>query len=112
MPPTRQAMNDDIKSYIDQRDTVVEQKIKLWILSSVIAQVMAMLPIIFFLGGIYQNANASLDLLKNQKLASDTAILRIQGLEDRQREVRAWAKTKGFIPFTPDVPPPIIIPIK
>lgn len=104
MPPTRQAMNEDIKNYIDQRDTVVEQKIKLWILSSVIAQVIAMLPIIFFLGGIYQNATASLDLLKNQKVVSDLAAVRIQALEDRQREVRAWAKTKGFIPFTPDIP--------
>lgn len=104
MPPTRASMNEDIKNYIDQRDTVVEQKIKLWILSSVIAQVIAMIPIIFFLGGIYQNANASLALLKEQKIASDAAGLRIQQLEDRQREVRAWAKTKGFIPFTPDIP--------
>jgi hypothetical protein len=96
-------MNDDIKSYIDQRDTVTEQKIKLWIMSSLIAQVMALAPIIFFLGGIYQNANTSLELLKSQKIASDAAIVRIQALEDRQREMRAWAKTKGFIPFTPDI---------
>ena len=104
MSPTRAAMNEDIKNYIDQRDTVTEQKIKLWILSSVIAQVMAMLPIIFFLGGIWQNANQSLDLLKTQKIVSDAAVIRIQALEDRQRELRAWAKTKGFIPFTPEVP--------
>lgn len=105
MPPiTRQAMNEDIKNYIDQRDTVTEQKIKLWILSSVIAQVMAMLPVIFFLGGIYQNANASLGILQTQKTATDLAAVRIQALEDRQREMRAWAKTKGFIPFTPEIP--------
>lgn len=97
-------MNDDIKTYIDQRDTVVEQKIKLWILSSVIAQIMAMLPIIFFLGGIYQNANASLDLLKNQKIVSDSIVARVQNSEERGREMRAWAKTKGFIPFTPEPP--------
>lgn len=102
--PTRAAMNEDIKTYIDQRDTVVEQKIKLWILSSVIVQVVALVPIIFFLGGIWQNANASLDLLKTQKIASDDTIRRVAGVEDRQREMRAWAKTKGFIPFTPDIP--------
>lgn len=101
---SRAAMNEDIKSYIDQRDTVVEQKIKLWIMSSLIAQVMALAPIIFFLGGIYQNANTSLELLKSQKIASDDITKRVQLIEDRDREVRAWAKTKGFMPFTPDVP--------
>lgn len=101
-PPTRQAMNEDIKQYIDQRDTVVEQKIKLWIMSSLIAQVMALAPIIFFLGGIYQNANTSLDLLKLEKVSSDDISRRVTAIEDREREARAWAKTKGFIPFTPD----------
>lgn len=104
MPPTRASMNEDIKGYIDQRDTVVEQKIKLWIMSSLIAQVMALAPIIFFLGGIYQNANTSLELLKAQKIVGDDTSRRVQMIEDRDREVRAWAKTKGFIPFTPDVP--------
>lgn len=105
MPPTtRAAMNEDIKNYIDQRDTVVEQKIKLWIMSSLIAQVMALAPIIFFLGGIYQNANTSLELLKSQKIASDDITRRVELIEARDREVRAWAKTKGFIPFTPDIP--------
>ena len=97
-------MNEDIKSYIDQRDTVVEQKIKLWIMSSLIAQVMALAPIIFFLGGIYQNANSSLDLLKAQTVVSSDIMLRVRAIEERDREVRAWAKTKGFIPFTPDIP--------
>ena len=106
MTITDRAMQEDIKSYIDQRDTVVEQKIKLWILSSLVAQIMAMLPIIFFLGGIYQNANASLELLKNQRTISDSLMIRVQNIEDRQREARAWSKTKGFMPFTPD--PPIL----
>lgn len=107
------AVNEDIKSYIDQRDTLVEQKIKLWILSSVIAQIatLAVLlgPMIFYLGGIYQNANRSIELLNSQTQYTSSMALRIQGIEDRQREVRAWAKTKGFVPFTIDVP---IVPIK
>jgi hypothetical protein len=97
-------MNEDIKQYIDQRDTVVEQKIKLWIMSSLIAQVMALAPIIFFLGGIYQNANSSLELLKIQKVGTDDLSRRVTQIEERQREARAWSKTKGFIPFTPDPP--------
>lgn len=103
-PLTRAAMNEDIKIYIDQRDTVVEQRIKLWILSSLVAQVVALAPIIFFLGGIYQNANQSLDLLKSQKIVSEAMLIRVQAIEDHQREMRAWAKTKGFAPFTPEIP--------
>lgn len=101
---TRAAMNEDIKNYIDHRDTLTEQKIKIWILSAVVAQIISMLPIIFFLGGIWQNANASLDLLKNQKLVTDATLIRVQAIEEREREMRAWAKTKGFIPFTPEPP--------
>lgn len=104
MSPTRAAMNEDIKQYIDQRDTVVEQKIKLWILSSVIAQVLTMIPVVFFLGGIYQNVNASLVLLNGQAATVNVTIERIKAIEERQREMRAWARTKGFMPFTPDVP--------
>lgn len=109
MPPTRFAMNEDIKNYIDQRDTVVEQKIKLWILSSVVAQIVALMPIIFFLGGIYQNANRSLEILNSQTEIASRMATRIQDIEERQREARAWMKSKGFIPFTADVP---VSPIK
>jgi len=104
MPPSRDEMNEDIKTYIDQRDTVVEQKIKLWILSSLIAQIVTLLPIIFFLGGIYQSANSSLELLKNQQVSADLVLRRLDMIEARQLEMRSWAKTKGFIPFTADVP--------
>lgn len=98
-------MNSDLKDYIDQRDTVVEQKIKLWIMSSVIAQVFVFLPVIFLLGGIYSNANSSLEILKDQQKTTALANARLDALEARQREIRAWALTKGFIPFTPDIKP-------
>ncbi len=97
-------MQEDIKYYIDHRDTMVEQRIKLWILSSVIAQIVALLPIIFFLGGIYQSANTSLSILKDQKALSDDSVRRLERLEVRQRELRAWAVTQGFKPFTAEMP--------
>jgi hypothetical protein len=60
-------MLETLREYIDSRDSVVEQKIKLWIITSVLVNVVAILPVIFFLGGIYQNANASLELLKKDQ---------------------------------------------
>lgn len=106
MPPPlksyEQKMNEDIKAYIDQRDTMVEQKIKLWIMSSVIAQVVVFVPVIFLLGGIYTNANSSLAILKDQQTAVAVSSARLDAVEARQLEMRAWARTKGYIPFTPE----------
>jgi hypothetical protein len=61
-------MLETLREYIDNRDSVVEQKIKLWIITSVLVNVLAVLPVIFFLGGIYQNANTSLELLKKDQI--------------------------------------------
>lgn len=97
-------MQEDIKSYIDQRDTMVEQRIKLWIVTSLLTQIALLLPIIFFLGGIYNSANASIQLLNEQKALSDGSMRRLEQLEVRQRELRAWAVTQGFKPFTQDMP--------
>jgi hypothetical protein len=110
------AMNQDLKEYIDQRDTVVEQKIKLWILTSVLAQVLTLVatlaPIIFYLGGIYQNANRSIELLNAQSQFASDASRRLAGIEEQQREARAWMKSKGFVPFTPDTPGTPGTPVK
>lgn len=89
---------DEIKTYIDDRDTAVEQRVKYWVIGAVLAQVVALLPVIFFLGGIYQNANSSLELLKAQQreLAQ-----RGSWMQDRERweyAVEIWARPKGFEP--------------
>lgn len=91
-------MNEDIKSYIDQRDTIVEQKIKLWIMSSVLAQIALLLPIIFLLGGIYQNLNASASVLAAQQADNSRQTAWMQEREATERELQQWAITKGFKP--------------
>lgn len=95
---TSRAMNDDVKNYIDQRDTIVEQRIKLWIMSSVVVQILTLLPVIFFLGGIYQNLNASLTMLSNQQKTMDSRAEWMRVRELREREIRQWAITRGFKP--------------
>ncbi len=87
-----------IKEYIDQRDSAVEQKIKLWIISSVLAQMLTLCPVIFFLGGIYQNANASLQMLSDQQ---KELAQRGRWMQDRERwemTMEAWAEAQGFKP--------------
>ncbi len=87
-----------IKEYIDQRDSAVEQKIKLWIISSVLAQIITLCPIIFFLGGIYQSANASFELMKSTQVEMEA---RGRWMQDRERwemAMESWAETNGFKP--------------
>lgn len=57
----------DIKQYIDERDAMVEERVKGWLIRAVLAQLVTMLPVIFFLGGIYAQNAAALDLLKAQQ---------------------------------------------
>ena len=91
-------MNAEIKEYIDQRDTIVEQKIKLWIMSYVAVQILALLPVIFFLGGIYQNLSASMTILSNQQKVMGSRAEWMRVREVREKELRQWAVTKGFKP--------------
>lgn len=95
-------MQEDIKTYVDQRDTLTEQKIKLWLFSSVFSQVVLLLPVIFFLGGLYQSAGKAIDAVASQAQVNQSVTERLYGLETRQMETRAWARTKGFVPALPD----------
>lgn len=95
-------ITDDLKEYIDQRDTAVEQRIKLWILGSILTQLLAMAPIVFFLGGIYSDGRAAVELLQNQD-EEIAAIRTAQRERERwQLSIEIWAKSKGYEP--PDFP--------
>lgn len=63
-----EVMLESVKEYIDSRDSIVEQKIRLWIITSVLVNIVALVPVIFLLGGLYQNGTAALDLLKQDRI--------------------------------------------
>lgn len=95
------AVNDiaqDIKDYIDTRDTAVEQRIKYWLISAVLAQVIALAPVVFFLGGIYSNANASLKMLENQQVELSQRGVWMQDRERWEQAMQIWAEDQGFKP--------------
>ena len=88
----------DFKDYVDVRDQHVETRVKYWVVAATLAQIVALIPIIFFLGGIYNNANASLDILKNQQAE---LVRRGNWMVDRQiweDRVEQWAVPKGLHP--------------
>ncbi len=61
------AIAADIKDYIDERDSLVEERVKSWLTRAVLVQIVALLPVIFFLGGIYQQNGAALKILEQQQ---------------------------------------------
>jgi len=90
------ALSDELKDYINDRDKSVEQRVKFWVVGAALTNVLALLPVIFFLGGIYQNANASLDLLKEQQKELAQRGLWMQDRERFELAVELWAEPKGF----------------
>ena len=91
-------LTEELKEYIDQRDTAVEHRIKLWVFGSILTQIIALLPVIFFLGGIYSDGRSAVKMLEEQQNE-----LRQRGtwMQDRERwemTIEIWAKQNGYEP--------------
>lgn len=89
---------EDIKEYINTRDALVEQRIKYWVLVSVLTQVIAILPIIFFLGGIYQSSNNALQMIKDTRDQMVNQQVWMRERENWETSVEMWAQEHGYQP--------------
>lgn len=102
-------LTDEIKEFIKERDSSVETRVKFWVVAAALSHVIALIPIIFFLGGIYANANASLKLLNDARVQLSRNSAWMHEREKWEIAVEAWAKPQGFTPppyrLTPSVPP-------
>ena len=92
------SITEELKDYINQRDNAVEQRIKIWVVGSVLANLIALVPVIFFLGGIYADGRTAVKLLEEQQTE-----LRQRGawMQDRERwelAIEYWAQEQGFKP--------------
>lgn len=91
-------MNESDKEFIRQLDEAVENRVKMWITRAALTQVVALLIPTFFLGGIYLQGKAAIDLLSQQQ----TELARRAGwMESRERWEMAmenWAGPQGFVP--------------
>lgn len=91
-----------LETHIDTRIaaavTVSEHKLKLWVIGGVITQLIPMLPIIFFLGGIYNTNSAAITMLQKQQTQLEQ---RGQWMNERERweqSIEQWAEPKGYVP--------------
>lgn len=92
------ALKEDIDRRIDSKIDSAVTKMKFWVVSAVLTQIVALLPVIFFLGGIYSTNS---DALRSIQKLQTTIDSRGQWMSERERweqGVEQWAKPKGFEP--------------
>ena len=75
-------LENRLNRHVETQDKLLESRLKLWIASAVIMQVVPLITIAFFIGGIYQNMNSSIALIQQQQ---NELTARGKWMEDRQR---------------------------
>ena len=55
-----------LKSHVETQDKLLEGKLKMWIMSAIIINVIPLVTIAFFIGGIYQSLNTSIKSSQDQ----------------------------------------------
>ncbi len=84
-------LEEHLKQFVHDQDKLLESRLKLWIMSAVIMQVVPLVAIAFFLGGIYQNLNSSMAVVQAQQ----TELVRqAKWMDKRERweaDIELWA---------------------
>lgn len=89
---------EHIDAHIDRKIETAVSKMKFWVVSAVLTQIVALLPMIFFLGGIYSTNNAALEILKKQQSEMDRRGTWMHERERWEQGVETYLIPKGFNP--------------
>ncbi len=98
LPMPLEELEANLKDYIDNRDAATEQKIKLWVMGAVLAQIAVWIPVVFFIGGIYQSVLASNEQVKVSQKELATYAVWMNDREKWEQAIEQWAEPKGFKP--------------
>lgn len=93
-----ETMKSDLERQVDSKIDAAVTKMKFWVISAVATQLLAMLPVIFFLGGIYSTNNAALTILEKQQSVLEQRAAWMNEREKWEQGVEQWATPKGFTP--------------
>lgn len=92
------ALSQDDKDFIRAEDMAVYHRIKVWIFSAMLTNLIAIIPIIFFLGGIYSDGRAAVRMLAKQDLELNQRARWMQRREAFEMSMELWAKPQGYVP--------------
>ena len=87
----------DIERDIERKIDAAVTKMKFWVISAVLTQVAAMLPVIFFLGGIYTTNTAALDSIRKLQTVLEQRGAWMSERERFEQAVEQWAEPKGYV---------------
>lgn len=91
-----QRLEQSLDSKIAAAVHLSENKLKLWVIGGVLTQLVAALPVIFFLGGIYNTNNSALDMLRKQQTILDQHSEWMYQRERWGQAVELWGEPKGL----------------
>ncbi len=86
-------LEDHIKQFVHDQDKLLESRLKIWIMTAVIMQVVPLVAIAFFLGGIWQNLNANILVIQSQQTQLEAQTKWNDHVERWQHDVGMWAST-------------------
>ena len=93
-----ESLKAEIDRQMDAKIDAAVTKMKFWVISAVLTQIAAMLPVIFFLGGIYSTNAAALSILEKQQGELERRGAWMNEREKWEQSVEGWAGPKGFVP--------------
>ena len=98
VPEQLRQLEARIDAKIDSKIDAAVTKMKFWVISAVLTQIVAMSPVIFFLGGIYNTNNTALDLLRKQQSVIEKRGDWMNEREKWEQSMELWAGPKGYQP--------------
>ena len=90
-------LKKDLEHDIDTKIDSAVTRMKFWVISAVLTQVVALLPVIFFLGGIYNSNNQALDLMRKQQSMLEQRGVWMSERERWEQSIETWAEPKGYV---------------
>lgn len=100
MTISNDVLEANLKEHVQIQDKLVEGRLKLWIMTAIVAQLVPLVTIAFFIGGIYNQMSATAKLAAEQ--TAEFKVARTNEEERRRWElaVELWA-AKQSDPFSP-----------
>lgn len=92
------ALKSDIERDLQVQVDATVTKMKFWVVSAVLTQLVAMLPVIFFLGGIYSTNADALETIKKTQAVLEQRGAWMNERERWEQSMEQWAGPKGFQP--------------
>ena len=98
MPEQLRQLELRIDAKIDDKVDSAVAKMKFWVVSAVLTQVLAMIPVIFFLGGIYSTNSDALAMLQKLQVVIEKRGNWMNERVQWEQSMETWAEPKGYVP--------------